>query len=224
MLFGKTTVTQDGHVFLHKKNGREIMAGSGLIYGVDGCFERPMPRIGWTLKFLESMLRDVDIRAGKEGHKEMILCGGFSSIANFNAMMRSEGFKPFNNFVAQEINGKGERGVNLDYDWFEWMGIRIIPVRYRYFDSEDRPFRYLPNGDTTGSWESLLIPIGITQEGDNMVELVQLRPPKTGTVNGINKGGEDMASSVDGKSTHYLWQTGCISRTVIQRLFMPWAA
>lgn len=224
LLFGKSTVTVDGKVFMQDKNGREIMTGNGLIYGVDGAFERPLTTKGWTFKFLENLLRDVDIRSGKEGHKEMLLIGGFSNILSFNNMMQDKGFKPFNNYVAQDINGKGERGVNLDYQWFQMMDIRIIPLRYRWFDSEDRPQKYLTNGEPRGSWDSLIVPIGITAEGDNMVELVQLRPPVMGTVNGMNKGGDMMSSSVDGMHKHYLWQTGCISRTTIHRIFMPMAA
>ena len=224
LIFGKTTVTVDGQVFLHDKRGREIMTGSGLLYGGDGAYERPLTRKGWTMKFLESILRDADIRSGKDGHKEMLLVGGFSNILSFNQMMKDNGFKPLNNYVDQKIDGSGTRGVNMDYDWFQMMDIRIIPKRYRYFDSEDRPQKYLSNGDARGSWDSMLIPMGFTTEGDNMLELVQLRAPILGTVHGMDKGGDNMASSVDGKSVHYLWQTGVVSRTNIHRIFMSTAA
>jgi hypothetical protein len=41
---------------------------------------------------------------------------------------------------------------------------------------------------------------------------------KTGSVNGINKGG-DMANSVDGGHKHLLLQTGVITRNKISRIF-----
>jgi hypothetical protein len=224
LLFGKTSMTTNGDVFMHDKRGREIMAGSGLLYGIDGAFERPLTSRGWTFEFLKTMLRDMDIRSGREGHKEIVLIGGFENIASFNDMMLEKGFKTFNNMVQGDVGKGGERGINLDYSWFQYMDIRIIPLRYRWFDSEDRAQKYLSNGAPRGSWDSLMIPIGITAEGDNMIELVQLRPPVLGTVNGMNKGGDSMASSVDGASTHYLWQTGVVSRTNIHRIFMPWTA
>ena len=221
MLFGKTTVTVDGKVFMHDKNGREIMAGSGLLWGQDGCVERPMTSAGWTMKYMESLMRDLDLRSGREGKKEAVIVGGFSNIMSFYKMMWANGFKTMDN----NVEGRGsEKGVNMDYQYFEWMGIRIIPLRYRYFDNEERPQKYLSNGEPKGSWDAIVCPLGFTTEGDNMVELVQLRPPVMGSLKGMNKGGEDMASSVDGESKHYLWQTGCISRTSIYRVFMPWSA
>jgi hypothetical protein len=61
----------------------------------------------------------------------------------------------------------------------------------------------------------------MTDEGEKSVELIQLRPPVQGTVNGMNKGGE-MATSVDGASKHLLVQSGIISRVKIQRMFRPY--
>jgi hypothetical protein len=217
---GKTTVTVDGKVFMQDSNGRDIMAGSGLLFGNDGAVERPMTTGGWTMKFAENLIEDLDIRSGREGYKEAVICGGFKNIASFYKMMMANGFKTKDNNVEGRA---GEKGVNLDYKYFEFMGVRLIPIRYRWFDSEDRPNKVLSNGERKGSWDAIVCPLGFTTEGDNMIELVQLRPPKMGTLAGIDEGG-DMATSVDGTSKHYLWQTGIISRTSVYRVFMPWAA
>ncbi|MBC8315557.1 MAG: hypothetical protein H8E51_08635 [Bacteroidetes bacterium] len=220
LVFGKGTVTVDGNVFLHDKKGREIMMGDGLLYGGDGAIDRPMTHKGWTMKYLESLMRDVDVRAGHDGKKEAVVAGGFSNIAGLFKMFKDEGYETMNN----NVEGSGsEKGINMDYSYFEWMGVRIIPVRYRWFDSVARPTKYMSNGEAKGSWDGLIIPLGKTESGDNMVELIQLRPPAKGSVSGINKGGA-MASSVDGESRHFLWQSGIISRTNIYRLFMPYAA
>jgi hypothetical protein len=61
----------------------------------------------------------------------------------------------------------------------------------------------------------------MTDEGENGVELTQLRPPKSGVIDGINVGGS-MATSVDGSSKHVLVQSGIISRAKIQRVFRPY--
>jgi len=217
---GRTTVSEDGKVFMHDSRGREIMAGSGLLFGNDGAVERPMTGKGYTMKFIENLIEDVDIRSGKDGYKEVAICGGFKNIASFMNVMYQNGFKTQNNNV---VGTDGKKGVNMDYQYFEFMGVRVIPIRYRWFDSEDRPHKILSDGTRKGSWDAVVCPLGFTTEGDNMVELCQLRPPKSGSMSGIDKGGEMMSTSVDGTSKHYLWQTGIISRTNIYRVFMPWS-
>ena len=131
------------------------------------------------------------------------------------------GYKTLNNNV---VGDGADKGVNMDYAYYEFMGVCIIPMRYRWFDNEERATKILSNGDKKGSWDAIVCPIGFTAEGDNMMELVQLRPAVSGTVNGLDSGKEDLASSVDGSSKHHLWQTGIVSRTTVHYCFMPWAA
>jgi len=221
LVFGRSTVTTDGKVFLSDKNGREIMGGSGLLYGGDGAVERPLTSQGLTLKFIESLLMDVELRSGKDGKKRVMVAAGLNFILDFYRLMRDSGFVTYNNNVV----GEGEnKGVNLDYDYFTLGGVQLIPRKYGWFTSQSRPQKYLSNGQARGGWDAVVFPMGLNTEGDNLVELVQLRPPVMGTINGMNKGGEDMASSVDGASKHYLWQTGVISRTTCYRIFMPYGA
>ena len=221
MLFGKSTVDADGKVFMHDKKGREIMAGGGVLYGNDGAVERPMTTAGWTEKYLRSMMQDLDLRAGKEGHKEAVVIGGYNNIASFHDLMFKLGYKTIDN----NVEGRGsDKGVNMDYKYYQFMDVRLIPMRYRWFDNEERATKILSNGDKKGSWDSIVCPIGFTAEGDNMMELVQLRPAVTGTVHGLDSGKEDLASSVDGSSKHHLWQTGIVSRTTVHYCFMPWSA
>src|ERR1035437_1728946 len=221
MLFGKSTVDVDGKVFMHDKKGREIMAGGGVLYGGDGAVERPMTTAGWTEKYLRSLMQDLDLRSGREGDKEVVVIGGYNNIASFHDLMFKLGYKTMDN----NVEGRGDdKGVNMNYQYYKFMDVKVIPMRYRWFDNEERATKTLSNGEKKGSWDAIVCPIGFTAEGDNMMELVQLRPAVSGIVNGIDSGKEDLASSVDGSSKHYLWQTGIVSRTTVQYLFMPWSA
>ena len=109
----------------------------------------------------------------------------------------------------------------MDYSWYQYGDVRIIPKRYRWFDSIERPHKYLSDGTLRGSWDGFVMPLGMTESGDKGVELIQLRPPKSGTVSGIDVGGE-MASSVDGTSKHALVQSGIICRQKVWRIFRPY--
>jgi len=223
LLFGKCTVDVDGKVFMHDKRGREVMAGGGLLYGNDGAVERPMTTAGWTELYLRALMQDLDLRSGREGHKEAVIIGGYENIASFHNLMFKLGYKTLNNNIVGSPN-TAEKGINMDYSYYEFMDCRLIPMRYRWFDNEERATKILSNGSKKGSWDAIVCPLGFTAEGDNLLELVQLRPAVTGTVNGIDSGKEDLASSVDGSSKHHLWQTGIVSRTTVQYCFMPWAS
>jgi hypothetical protein len=221
LINGESTVNPvDGSVFLKDKNGREQMAGSGILYGGDGAIERPMTSQGWTKKFLESMIRDADVRIGKDGMKELVMLAGIDSLMDFSSKMAEWGFKTQNNNV---VGDGASKGVNMTYSYYEMADVRIIPKRYRDLDSPHRPTRYTASGHPRGGWDAIIVPIGFTENGDHTCELVQLRPPVSGTLSGMNRGGQ-MASSVDGESRHFLWQTGVIARVPIFRAFMPYAA
>ncbi len=218
VIFGKGTVDADGNTILKNIKGREIMGGDGLMYQGEGAYEYPYNK--WSMAYLESLLKDAYIRSGKDGKQKVALVGGWENIVGFSRLMADNGFTTQNNNVV----GDGEnKGVNNDYDYYEIGGVRILPKRYRYFDSVERPNKYLSDGTSKGSWDGILVPLAQMDNGDNAVELIQLRPPKSGTINGINVGGE-MATSVDGSSKHVLVQSGVISRVKIQRMFRPYGS
>lgn len=218
LVYGKSTVTADGQIFLKDKRGREVMAGDGLMYGQEGAIRRPMTHKGWTMDYLDSLLEELDVRTSDNGEKEVLLAGGYRSITNLNRMLLDKGFVTQDN----NVEGRGdEKGVNLNYNWIKIGDVKLYFMRARFFDRQDRPDEYLSDGTSRGSWDSMLVPLGNTEMGDKTVELIQLRPPKKGTVYGINRGGDGMASSVDGESRHFLWQTGIIKRIDIIHSYMP---
>lgn len=221
IIYGKSSVTTDGKVFMKDKRGREVLAGSGILYANDGAIERPMSTQGWTMKYLESIMQEADIRAGKDGKKEIAILGGFKSIFSLSEMLAAKGFITQNNNIVGDGDNKE---VNMNYKAITIMDVTVYPIRARYFDNLSRPTKILSNGDSKASWDSIIMPLGTTEFGDNSIELVQLRPPSKGKVSGIDVGGDGMASSVDGTSVHYLWQTGVVCRTDIIKSFMPYSS
>jgi hypothetical protein len=212
-IFGQGTVTEDGKVLLHDKLGREVIAGSGILNQGDGAYD--FPYVKWNKKFLQELMKDIDLRIGEDGLTEVALIGGKEVTSGFSSVMREYGIT-----MNQNIVGDGaDKGINDTYSYYEFDGVRVIPKRYAYYDSVDVPTKRLSDGTSLASHEGFLVPLGVTNGGDRQIELVQLRKPTMGSINGINKGGEGMATSVDGTSVHFLFQTGVICRTKITRIF-----
>jgi hypothetical protein len=213
IIYGKGTVAVDGQVILKNRLGKDILAGDGIVNQGDGAYEYPINR-EWTLGALENIMRDLDLSVDHEGVLEVMAPMGKRSYSSFTSLMRKEGFVTQNNNVVGDGKSKG---VNNDYGYYEIDGVRVIPVSHKSFSK--MPGKTMSDGTKLPEWEALFVPGGKTEYGENKVELVQLRPMKTGTVSGIDKGGDGMASSVDGSSKHVLIQSVVISRTKIIRAF-----
>lgn len=217
ILEGKGTVAVDTHkVVLHDNNGREIMAGDGIMNANDGPIDFPMPA-GWNEGFVDALLSDIDplITKGSDGNREAFLAMAPKAYLSFQRMMQRMGVT-----ADQNIVGEGAaKGIVDTYSFYELGGIRILAERYEAFSN--RPGIPLKDGSKTNDWDCYLIPLGQTMGGRNGVELVQLRPAVNGTVAGINEGG-DVASSVDGTHKHMLWQIGVISQIQPVRLYRPY--
>lgn len=213
IIFGKGTVTMDGNVILRNRLGREIMAGDGVINQGDGAHEYPINR-EWTIGAIENIMMDLELSLDGDGVKEVIVPQGFSSYRSMVKMFKENGFVTSDN----NVEGKGsEKGINNNYKYYEMGDVRIVLKPTRVFD--DMPKQYLPDGSQRSSWDAVFIPTGKTDEGYNGIELVQLRPMKTGSVHGIDKGGDGMATSVDGSEKHVLIQSGIVCRKKIIRAF-----
>jgi hypothetical protein len=218
LVFGKDTVDADGKVFLKDKRGRPIMGGAGLLYGQNGAINRPMTYKGMTMAYLESILDEVDIRDNTEGKKEIAFVTSHKGVRDFSKMMVANGFVTQNN----NVMGDGDKkSVNMNYESYTFGNVTVYPIGYKWFTNPSRPSTYLSDGIKKGAYDGLWVPMGQTSFGEKSVELIQLRPPKSGTVSGIDKGGDAMASSVDGSSKHFLWQTGIVKRVDVIRTYMP---
>ena len=214
---GKPTVSQETNkVLITDKNGREVMAGSGIMWANDGPIWFPQPN-GWTQGFLNALLMDIDplITRGADGKRECFLAMAPKAYQSFTILMGQMGRTINNN-----IEGTGaEKGIIDTYSFYEFAGIRIIAERYDAFSQ--RPGIVLKDGSKTNEWDCYLIPLGQTNGGRNGVELCQLRPAVNGTVAGINEGGQ-VASSVDATHKHMLWQIGVISQIQPLRIYRPY--
>lgn len=216
ILEGKTTVTQDtNRVLLTNENGREVLAGSGIMHANDGAIEIPIN--DWTEGFMDALLSDVDplITRGSDGNREVVMLLAPRSYHSFTRLMTRFGKTADSNI---EETG-GAKGIVDTYSFYEFAGIRLIAERYDAFSR--RPGILLKDGTRTNEWDGIIIPIGQTNGGRNGVELVQLRPAVRGTVAGINEGGQ-VASSVDGTHNDMLWQIGVISQIQPIKLFKPY--
>jgi hypothetical protein len=219
-VFGKGNVSIDGITLSKDSRNREVMMGSGLLHQGDGAFRYPI--FEWNRAVLEGILSDIRIKTGKNGKIEVVALLGQSSYNSFQRFMLKEG----NNALLQSVWSESDGGVGKSdtYTFYEFGGVRIIPILYQWFASPDRPQRYLPDGSSESAWEGIIISLGNTTDGDNGIEMVTLKDRlKMGSVNGINEGGNNMANTIDGGSHHILFQSGIINRNQqgIARLYRP---
>lgn len=210
-LYGKSTVSaESGKVILRNMKGRDVMAGSGILFSNGGPVMIPFD--GWTKAFLDWLMQEIDqyLNPDAEGVQEVVMLMAPKSYTSFQTLMRSMGITQNSN-----ITGEGaSKGINDTYRFYELGGIRLIA--YKEPSMRNRPRLQSLDGGYSNDLDTILVPLGKTMSGNNGVELVQLRPASQGTVAGIDEGG-NIASSVDGSSTHILFQNGIIN---MNRIFM----
>ncbi len=215
MIFGKQTVSADtGKVILKNMKGRDVMSGSGILFSNDGPVYLPLN--GWTKKYLDWLITEIDryINVSSDGYREIVALMAPQSYISFQTLMRDLGVTQNNN-----IEGTGANKGFIDtYAFYELAGIRIIAMKEP--SMINRPRRMELDGSYSNDWDTILLPLGKTVSGNNGVELIQLRPMSKGTVAGIDEGG-NIASSVDGSSTHALIQNGIINQNKVFMLRKP---
>lgn len=208
-IFGKGTVTVDGEILMRDTKGREIMAGDGIINQGDGAFKFPYNK--WSQKFLESIMQDMQIRAGSNGKTELALICGQKAFWGFQELMGQIGVRSSAEAI---VEGTGDtKGINQSYAYYEMAGVKVIPQLYKWFDSPNRPQMIREDGTRNESWRGIFVSLGNAESGEKGVEMITLAGRmKMGSVSGINKGGDNMANSVDGSHHHILFQSGVIVR------------
>lgn len=222
LLEGKTTVSQDlNKCVLQDENGRELLAGNGIMNSGDGPFKFPISSRGFTETWFNSFMADIDqyVRPDNDGLREIALIGGTRLRISFNQFLASKNIHvTVQNMVWKD--GSGKTGIVDTYSYYEFAGIRIIFLESDHF-SNKAGIR-LSDGSRTNDWEGYVVPLGNTKAGQVGVTLIQLRPSVKGTVAGIDKGG-NIASSVDGTHVHMLWQNGVISLNQMFKIYRPWS-
>ncbi len=214
-LYGKATVTTEGKIMVKTLKGRDVMAGDGILNSNGGPVE--IPYNGWTKKFMEWLLTDIDsyVNGDEDGHAEIAMLMAPMAYQSFQSLMRSMGLTQNNNIV-----GDGAAKGFIDtYSFYELGGIRL--VAYKEPSMKNRPGIPMADGTKQNDWDVIMLPLGLTNDGTNGVQLVQLRESTRGTVAGIDIGG-NIASSVDGSSTHVLFQNGIINQNRVFMLRKPY--
>ena len=208
-IFGKSTVDTEGKVFLKNKKQRDLMAGDGIFYSNGGPLK--IPYNGWTSMFLEYLMSEIDqyVSADHDGVMEVVMLMAPRAYSSFQSLMRTLGKTQDNNI---EGTGAGKGFVDT-YGFYELDGIRLIPMKEP--SMRDRPRQQDAYGKYSNDMDVILLPLGLTTGQNNGVQLVQLRPMAKGTVAGIDSEGNIASSSVDGGSTHILFQNGIINQNKV---------
>lgn len=214
-LYGKSTVTTEGKVIVKNFKGRDIMSGDGIMNSNGGAIE--IPYNGWTKSFMEWLLAEIDqyVNGDSDSHREIAMMMAPKAYLSFQSLMRDMR-TPFSTNVVGEGASKG---IIDTYEFYELGGIRL--VAFKEPSMKRRARIPLPDGTYQNDWDTILLPLGLTNDGKNGVQLVQLRPSVNGTVAGLDQGG-NISSSVDGTSKHVLFQNGIINQNRVFYLRKPY--
>lgn len=219
-IFGQGNVNIDGDVLSKDSRGREVMIGSGLLHQGDKAFRYPIHE--WNRALLEGILADMRVKTGKNGYMEIVGIFGDQNYYSFQRFMRKERIESRVEKVWSEADG----GVGLKdtYTFYEFGGVRLIPVRSAWFSHPDRPKITMPDGTIPSHWDGILVSLANDDAGRNGIELITLKNRyKMGTVSGIDKGGDNMANSIDGSHRHIIFQSGIVNRNTdgVATMFKP---
>lgn len=213
---GKGTVSRTTKkVVMTNDEGKEILSGSGLMYSGDGPIEFPI-NDGWSPKVLENFLTNIDsyIRPNETGKRECAIFMHPKAYINMMQTLKKMGVTQDNNIV-----GDGdEKVLNDTYAGYTIGGLHLYFNRSPYM--QNRPSKVLKDGSRTNEWDSVVVPLGLTEGGERGIQLVQLRPMVKGTVAGIDAGG-NVSSDIDGSSQHALIQNGIISQVQVIKTYKP---
>lgn len=224
--FGKRTVNDDGETIMTLEDSQiKVWGGDGLLNQGDGVWKMPYNPNSLTVNTYETILNNMSLASSYLGDGEQsvaVLCGK-AWLNNFKRIMR-EVAGTENKVVV--VNGSGEKGIDFDYEWFKWNGVKIYPIHWKYFDSFERAGRaYVDtHGNRLESHRAIFISLGDLDLNRPQVELLALgnRSMIKGMVNGMNKGGE-MANSVDASHHHILSETGIANKDIngVAEMYVP---
>jgi len=169
LLEGKTTVdVNTKKVTLSNDEGQEILSGSGVLYSGDGPIEFPINN-GWNKKVLQAFLVDVDtyIRPNETGKREAVMLMHPKAYQSMMWALKELGATQDNN-----ITGDGDDKVlNDTYKGYSFGGLTIYFQRATYM--QERPSITLKDGTRANEWDSILVPLGLTEGGDRGIQLIQ---------------------------------------------------
>lgn len=208
LLIGRGTVDADDTVLLRDLKGRDIVSGSGLLHQGDGSLKFPYSG-KLSKKYLESILQTMQLFSNDYNNKLEIACiGGQNAIWDFMRLMKDElGITS----APQIVEGSGStKGINNNFTFYEMGNVRFYPVMHKYFMDQSRPQNKLGGGTFAEAHRMIFTSLGNADIGSPNIQLLQLgdRGFKKGVLGGIDKGGDQMKTSVDGTHAHVLTESG----------------
>lgn len=207
-MFGKSTVAPDGRIIMKTIEGFEVMAGDGVVNQGDGAWRLPYNDL--STRVLDNIMTNVRTYSSSEGTEIALICGNKFNQDFQQLMIGKAGIDP----KIVEMSGTG-KGINMDYSYYNFGGVKIIPTVVPFFDSPYRASLLDANGIKQSSKRAIFVSLGNVGINEPNIELLALgnRDWLEGEINGINKGGQ-MSNSIDGMSHHILWETGIACRDI----------
>jgi hypothetical protein len=223
LIDGRSTVDQEGRTIMTLETGIEVTSGDGMMNQGDGVWKMPYNG-NPNPEMLNTVLMNMKLASNmKTQTTDVAVVGGNAFIRGFQKSMHSiAGVDPK---VVKE--GSGSKGIDMDYEYYKFGGIRLFPVWHRYFDRKDRPGQHITDqyGNSLESHRAIFVSMGDMELGKPQIELLALgsRGFIMGSVNGINKGGA-MANSVDARHDHVLAEFGIANKDIngVAELYMPY--
>lgn len=216
IILGKRTVNDDGETIMTLEDSQiRVTAGDGLLNQGDGVWKMPYDPNAISVHTYETVMNNMSIAVNSTtGMMEVAVLCGKAWKNNFTRIMKDiAGTDP----KVVVVNGSGEKGIDFDYEWFKWSGVKIYPIHWPFLDNFERAGRaYVDQyGNRLESHRAIWVSLGDNGLNNPQIDLLALgdRQMKRGRVDGINKGGQ-MANSVDAGHEHILSETGIANRDI----------
>lgn len=213
LIFGKSTMTADGKCLQQDGQGRDLVAGDGLLQQMDGSTKHTYNRL--TIDMLEDIMADMALKMEKKTGNEILLVTGMEGYKEFGRLMRQEhkNWNVVDNAYVKTKNGKLQLGA--EYNAYEFQGNKIIVTPNSVFDHPAIPTETDHGGRRLISSTMLFLDMS-TYDGTKNIHLVAKdgRSFVMGEIDGL--GGQDgrtsgkISTPVDGSSKHILGQIGCV--------------
>lgn len=168
MIFGVATQDANDNVALQDLEGRDIVAGNGIVAQGDRSLKFAYNRL--SARFLENVMQQMQLYKTGDGMLRIAVGGGQAFIWDFQRLMR-EVFGQNPKPLFSDANG---RGVNSTFTWYEMGGVRLETMWIPAFDAQWRPQHKDMHGTSFESYRGFFVSLGNTIGGDPNIELIAL--------------------------------------------------
>jgi len=229
LIFGRGTIDANDNVYMKDLKSRDLVAGDGLLASATGSLKFQYQKL--TVKVLERVMQNLQLLANSDGMVEIFAFGGQAFNWDFQRLMRDV-FKY--NPVPLFQDGKGGKGVDATFVWYQVGGVKIITAWNTSADAAGRPQSKDVWGVNKDSRRAIFCSMGNTIGGDPNVELVTLgggggdRSFVKRVITGMAAPGEASkdgraSNSMDGYQVQVLSETGmCLKNPYgVAELYVP---